>query len=44
MVDTATADRLIENTERRSRGAFYTPIIWAHYAHKLITEQFGGSV
>lgn len=43
MVDTATADRLIENTERRSRGAFYTPIIWADYAHKLITEQFGNS-
>lgn len=43
MVDTATADRLIENTERRSRGAFYTPIIWTDYAHKLITEQFGNS-
>lgn len=42
MIDTATADRLIENTEQRSRGAFYTPIIWANYAHKLITEQFGG--
>lgn len=41
MIDVATVDRLIENTERRSRGAFYTPIIWAHYAHKLITEQFG---
>ena len=41
MIDVATADRLIENTERRSKGAFYTPIIWADYAHKLITEQFG---
>lgn len=42
MIDVAIADRLIENIERRNRGVFYTPIIWAHYAHKLITEQFGG--
>lgn len=41
MIDAAIADRLIENIERRNRGAFYTPIIWANYAHKLITEQFG---
>lgn len=41
MIDAAIADKLIENIERRNRGAFYTPIIWAHYTHKLITEQFG---
>ena len=41
MVDASISDRLIENIERRSRGAFYTPKIWCDYAHKLITEQFG---
>ena len=41
MVDASISDRLIENIERRNRGAFYTPLIWANYAHKLITEQFG---
>lgn len=41
MVDVSISDRLIENIERRNRGVFYTPLIWANYAHKLITEQFG---
>ena len=41
MIDASISDRLIENIERRNRGAFYTPLIWANYAHKLITEQFG---
>lgn len=35
------SDRLIEDTNRRNKGEFYTPTIWVDYAHKLITEQFG---
>ena len=35
------SDRLIEDTNRRNKGEFYTPTIWVDHAHKLITEQFG---
>lgn len=35
------SDRLIEDTNRRNKGEFYTPTIWVDYAHKLITERFG---
>ena len=35
------SDRLIEDTNRRNKGEFYTPTIWVDYAHKLIAEQFG---
>ena len=38
---TEVADRLIEDTERRRKGEFYTPTIWVNEAHKMITEQFG---
>lgn len=38
---TAIADRLIEDTDRRKSGDFWTPTILADYAHKMITEQLG---
>lgn len=38
---TEVADRLIEDTERRRKGEFYTPTIWVNEAHKMISEQFG---
>lgn len=38
---TEIADRLIEDTERRRKGEFYTPTIWVNEAHKMISEQFG---
>ena len=37
----ATSDKLIEDVKRRRTGAFYTPIIWADYAHRMISDQFG---
>ena len=36
-------DRLIENKERRSKGQFYTPKIFADYAHKLISDTLGNN-
>ena len=38
---TEIADRLIEDTERRNSGDFWTPILFVDYAHKMISEQFG---
>lgn len=38
---TEVADRLIEDTERRRKGEFYTPTIWVNEAHKMISDQFG---
>jgi hypothetical protein len=38
---TEISDRLIEDTNRRRKGEFYTPTIFVDYAHKLIEEQFG---
>ena len=35
------ADRLIEDTNRRNSGDFWTPTPWVDYAHKMITEQLG---
>ena len=35
------SDRLIEDTNRRMKGEFYTPTIFVDYAHKMISEQFG---
>jgi len=32
-------DRLIEDTQRRKDGAFFTPTIWVNEAHKMIEEQ-----
>lgn len=38
---TSISDRLIEDTNRRSKGEFYTPTIWVDYAHKLIEKELG---
>lgn len=38
---TEIADRLIEDTNRRFKGEFYTPTIWVDEAHKMISETFG---
>ena len=38
---TATADRLIEDCDRRRKGDFYTPTVWVDEAHKMLTEQLG---
>lgn len=35
------ADRLIEDTNRRNSGDFWTPTPWVDYAHKMISEQLG---
>ena len=35
------SDRLIEDTNRRNKGEFYTPTLFVVYAHKMISEQFG---
>lgn len=38
---TAIADRLIEDTDRRNSGDFWTPTLFVDYAHKMISEQLG---
>ena len=38
---TAIADRLIEDTDRRNSGDFWTPTLFVDYAHKMIAEQLG---
>ena len=38
---TSISDRLIEDTNRRSKGEFYTPTIWVDYAHRLIEKELG---
>lgn len=35
---TAICDRLIEDSERRMKGGFYTPSVWVDEAHKLLGE------
>lgn len=35
------SDRLIEDTNRRRKGEFYTPTAFVDYAHKMIGEQLG---
>ena len=35
------SDRLIEDTNRRNKGEFYTPTLFVDYAHKMMVEQFG---
>ena len=35
------ADRLIEDTNRRKNGDFFTPTPFVDYAHKMLCEQFG---
>lgn len=38
---TEIADRLIEDTNRRRKGEFYTPTIFADHAHKMLSEHLG---
>lgn len=38
---TAISDRLIEDTNRRNKGEFYTPTIFVDYAHKMIEKELG---
>ena len=38
---TAITDRLIEDTDRRRKGDFYTPTIWVDEAHKLMDKNLG---
>lgn len=35
------SDRLIEDTNRRNKGEFYTPTLFVNYAHKMISEALG---
>lgn len=35
------ADRLIEDTNRRFKGEFYTPPTWVNEAHKMVSKAFG---
>ena len=35
------SDRLIEDTNRRNKGEFYTPTLFVDYAHKMISEILG---
>lgn len=34
-------DRIIDDSQRRRSGDFFTPAIWVDEAHKMIAEQFG---
>lgn len=38
---TEISDRLIEDTKRRINGEFYTPTLFADYAHKMLSEELG---
>ncbi|MBK1809516.1 hypothetical protein JHL18_02505 [Clostridium sp. YIM B02505] len=38
---TSISDRLIEDTQRRFKGEFYTPTVWADEANKNISELYG---
>lgn len=40
---TAIADRLIEDSDRRRKGDFYTPSVWVDEAHKMLSEKLGGN-
>lgn len=35
------SDRLIEDTNRRNKGEFYTPTLFVDYAHKMISDTLG---
>lgn len=37
------SDRLIEDTNRRNKGEFYTPTLFVDYAHKMISDVLGES-
>ena len=36
-------DRFIDDKERRNKGQFYTPKLFADYAHKMISEELGNN-
>ena len=38
---TAISDRLIEDTNRRNKGEFYTPTLFVDYAHSMIEKELG---
>lgn len=38
---TEISDRLIEDTNRRNKGEFYTPKLFVDYAHNMITKHLG---
>lgn len=38
---TAISDRLIEDTNRRNKGEFYTPTLFVNYAHSMIERELG---
>ena len=38
---TEISDRLIEDTNRRNKGEFYTPTLFVDYAHDMISKAFG---
>ena len=35
------SDRLIEDTNRRNKGEFYTPTLYVDYAHRMIESELG---
>lgn len=38
---TSISDRLIEDTNRRNKGEFYTPTLFVDYAHGMIEKELG---
>lgn len=38
---TAISDRLIDDTNRRNKGEFYTPTLFVDYAHSMIEKELG---
>jgi len=40
---TSICDRLLEDSDRRRKGDFYTPTIWVDEAHKMLTENLGST-
>jgi len=40
---TSICDRLLEDSDRRRKGDFYTPTIWADEAHKTISDNIGSN-
>ena len=38
---TAISDRLIDDTNRRNKGEFYTPTLFVDYAHEMIEKELG---
>jgi len=41
LVITAISDRLIDDTNRRNKGEFYTPTLFVDYAHSMIGKELG---